>query len=115
MIIEADRVLIDGVQAATYSAYALDAGMDDPADEIDAPESDILYLQRIEVSPDYRRRGIMRAVVDRLKQQGRPIVVCPIPIDPDSLIDPTQGEIDELRSWYSALGFADTGHLMTLG
>ncbi|MDG1267446.1 MAG: GNAT family N-acetyltransferase [Ilumatobacter sp.] len=116
MIIESDRVMIDGVQAATYKAYPLAAGDTDPAAEIDPPESDILYLQAIMVNPDYRRRGIMRAVIEQLREQGRPIVISPVPLDYDSLVDPTAAEIDELRSWYRGIGFTDTGpgHLMTL-
>ena len=114
MIIESDRVMIDGVQAATYKAYPLDAGMDDPSDQIDAPHEDITYLSEIRVSPDYRRRGIMRAVIGRLREQGRPIVISPLPIDPDSIIDPTDTEIEELRGWYRRLGFVDQGHLMRL-
>ena len=114
MIIESDRVMIDGVQAATYKAYPLDVGQDDPAAEIDPPESDILYLQAIMVKPDYRRRGIMRAVIEQLREQGRPIVISPVPLDYDSLVDPTAAEIEELRSWYRGIGFVDTGHLMTL-
>ena len=116
MIIESDRVMIDGVQAATYNAYPLDAGQDDPSDQIDAPAEDIIYLAEIRVSPEHRRKGVMRAVIERLREQGRPIVISPVPIDPDSVVDPTAAEVEELRSWYRGIGFTDSGpgHLMTL-
>ena len=114
MIIESDRVMIDGAQAATYKAYPLDAGQDDPSDQIDAPAEDIIYLAEIRVSPEHRRKGVMRSVISRLAEQGRPIVISPLPIDPDSIIDPTDSQIEELRGWYRRLGFVDQGHLMRL-
>ncbi len=91
MIIESDnelrsrepqvhRVMIDGVQVATLDAYPLDAGMDDPNDQIVAPAEDIIYLAEIRVSPEHRRKGVMRSVINRLAEQGRPIVISPLPL-----------------------------------
>ena len=114
MIIESDRVMIDGEQAASYHAYPLDAGQDDPSDQIDAPDEDITYLAEIRVSPEHRRKGVMRSVINSLAEQSRPIVISPLPLDPDSLIDPTDSEIEELRGWYRHLGFVEQGHLMRL-
>ena len=112
MIIESDRVMIDGAQAATYKAYPLDAGQDDPSDQIDAPAEDIIYLAEIRVSPEHRRKGVMRAVIERLTEQGRPIVISPLPLGTER--DPTREQIDQLRDWYRRLGFAEQGHLMRL-
>ena len=112
--LNAGLVTIEGDQVATFEAYQLDAGEDHRNDQIDAPAEDITYLAEIRVSPEHRRKGVMRSVINRLAEQGRPIVISPLPIDPDSIIDPTQEEIEELRGWYRRLGFVDQGHLMRL-
>ena len=112
--LSAGLVTIEGAQVATFDAYPMDAGEDDPSDQIDAPAENITYLAEIRVSPEHRRKGVMRSVINRLAEQGRPIVISPLPIDPDSLIDPSDAEIEQLRSWYRRLGFVDQGHLMRL-
>ena len=110
--LHAGTVTIEGDQVATFDAYPMDAGEDDRNDQIDAPDEDITYLSEIRVSPEHRRKGVMRSVISRLAEQGRPIVISPLPLGTER--DPTKQQIDELRDWYRGLGFVDQGHLMRL-
>ena len=41
--LSAGLVTVEGDQVATFNAYPLDAGQDDPSDQIDAPDEDITY------------------------------------------------------------------------
>ena len=68
------QVLINREVVADFYAHKVNAGEQPPEDcsELQSPAKDIIYLQNISVSPEYRRRGICRSVVHALLRQGRP-------------------------------------------
>ena len=54
------QVLINREVVSDFYPYKVNAGEQPPEDcsELQSPAKDIIYLQNISVSPEYRRRGI---------------------------------------------------------
>ena len=98
---------IDGQVAAFAIAYAPDTAYDSPnylwhADRFD----DFLYLDRIAVSHDFRRRGIASALYDEMEELATPHgrMVCEI----NSAATATTCRSRSTR----ARGYREIGHLM---
>ena len=109
------QVLINMEVVANFYAYKVNAGEQPPEDcsELQSPAEDIIYLQNISVSPEYRRRGICRSVVHALLEQGRPVVIYPLPIEGECG-DKIDWQTQQLKGWYREMGFIEEGDMMYL-
>lgn len=97
---------IDGRVAAFAIAYAPDTAYDSPnylwhADRF----GDFLYLDRIAVSSEFRRRGIASALYDAMEELAAPHgrMVCEIYSNPRN---------DVSIAFHESRGYREVGHLM---